>query len=222
MALNITNTRPNQIDYEELPYTDRLNYLGSIISRDRTDLDIQCRLNTVRNSLNMMNKGWPSSTYSTRTKMKLSQLCPHNSPVWFRVLGLIKTLHISHQEPQAFQLGFFMFSFKNSTLPCKFNNPFLMNSQIHNYNTGNAHSFRLPLCRTKTRLFSFYFKGPKFCNSLNSILTGSSSSASFRRKFKEFFLSMYWRFSMPKVRLFIKYIMYVCVYVCVCESRGLV
>ena len=64
-----------------------------------------------------------------------------------------------------FQLGFFMFSFKNSTLPSKFNNLFFMNSQIHNYNTRNAHSFRLPLCRTNTRLFSIYFQGPKFYNS---------------------------------------------------------
>ena len=29
-----------------------------------------------------------------------------------------------------FQLGFFMFSLKNSTLPSKFNNLFLINSQI--------------------------------------------------------------------------------------------
>jgi len=61
-----------------------------------------------------------------------------------------------------FQFGFFMFSFKNSTLPSKFNNLFFMNSQIHNYNTRNAHSFRLPRCRTNTRLFSIYFQGPKF------------------------------------------------------------
>ena len=31
-----------------------------------------------------------------------------------------------------------MFSLKNSTLPSKFNNLFLINSQIHNYNTRNA------------------------------------------------------------------------------------
>ena len=32
MALNVTNTRPVQIDNEELHYTDRFTYLGSIIS----------------------------------------------------------------------------------------------------------------------------------------------------------------------------------------------
>ena len=81
-----------------------------------------------------------------------------------------------------------MFSFKNSTLLSKLYNLFFMNSQIHNYNIRSAHSFRLPLCRTFTRLFSIYFQGPKFYNSLNSVITGSSSSASFKRKLKKFCL----------------------------------
>ena len=76
MALNATNTRPVQIDNEELHYTDRFTYLGSIISRDGgTDLDIQSRLNKARNSLDMMNKVWRSSTYSTRTKLNLYHSC---------------------------------------------------------------------------------------------------------------------------------------------------
>ena len=109
----------------------------------------------------------------------------NTSPI-FKELKLLK-FHDIH----SFQLGFFMFSLKNSTLPSKFNNLFLINSQIHNYNTRNAHLFRLPLCRTNTRQFSIYFQGPKFYNSLNSTITGSSSSASFKRKLKEFLLSTY-------------------------------
>ena len=109
----------------------------------------------------------------------------NTSPI-FKELKLLK-FHDIH----SFQLGFFMFSLKNSTLPPKFNNLCLINSQIHNYNTRNAHSFRLPLCRTNTRQFSIYFQGPKFYNSLNSTITGSSSSASFKRKLKEFLLSTY-------------------------------
>ena len=34
-------------------------------------------------------------------------------------------------------------------------------------------------------------QGPKFYNSLNSVITGSSSSTSFKRKLKEFPFSMY-------------------------------
>ena len=44
----------------------------------------------------------------------------------FKKLELLK-FHDIH----LFQLGFFMFSFKNSTLPSKFNNRFFMNNQIH-------------------------------------------------------------------------------------------
>ena len=88
-------------------------------------------------------------------------------------------------------IRFFLFSLKTSTLPSKFNNLFLINSQIHNYNTRNAHSFPLPQCRANTRQLSIYFQGPKFYNSLNSTITGSSSSASFKRKLKEFLLSTY-------------------------------
>ena len=109
----------------------------------------------------------------------------NTSPI-FKELKLLK-FHDIH----SFQLGFFMFSLKNSTPPSKFSNLFLINSQIHDYNTRNAHSFRLPLCRTNTRQFSIYFQGPKFYNSLNSTRTGSSSSASFKRKLKEFLLSTY-------------------------------
>ena len=112
--------------------------------------------------------------------------CDANTSPIFKELKLLK-FHDIH----SFQLGFFMFSLKNSTLPSKFNNLFLINSQIHNYNTRNAHSFRLPLCRTNTRQFSVYFQGPKFYNSLNSTISGSSSSASFKRKLEEFLLSTY-------------------------------
>ena len=109
MALNTTNTRPVQIDNEELPYTDRFTYLGSIISRDGgTDLGIQNRLNKARNSLNMMNKVWRSSTYMYSYQAEsLSQLRPHNSPVWFKMLarngeGFIKNLYISQQQSSAY------------------------------------------------------------------------------------------------------------------------
>ena len=77
MALNATNTPQVQIDSEELHYTDRFTYLGSIISRDGgTDLDIQSRLNKARNSLNMMNKVWLSHLQHSYQAEALSQLRP--------------------------------------------------------------------------------------------------------------------------------------------------
>ena len=48
---------------------------------------------------------------------------------------------LKFRDIHSFQLGFFMFLPKNSTLPSKFNNLFLINSQIHNYNTGMPTHF---------------------------------------------------------------------------------
>ena len=76
------------------------------------------------------------------------------SPI-FKELKLLK-FHDIH----LFQLGIFMFSFKNSTLPSKFNNFFLLNSQIHNYNTRNAQSCH---CAERTSgSFQFTFKVQNF------------------------------------------------------------
>ena len=80
-----------------------------------------------------------------------------------------------------------MFSFKNSTLPSKFNNFFSANNQIHKYNTRSAQSFRLPLSRTNTRRFSVYFQGPKFYNSLNAKITKSSSYTTLKKSLRNFF-----------------------------------
>ena len=72
----LTNDRSRLIMKNSLTHSDRFTYLGSIISRDGgTDLDIQSRLNKARNLLNMMSKVWRSSTYSTRTKLKLYHSC---------------------------------------------------------------------------------------------------------------------------------------------------
>ena len=132
--------------------------------------------------VNVQFRVWKVGEYPTLCN--LTEIA-HTGPI-FKELKLLK-FHDIH----SFQLGTFMFSFENSTLPSKFNNFFLLNSQIHNYNTRNAQSFRLPLCRTNTRKFSIYFQGPNFYNSLNSDITSSPSSASFKRKLKEFLLSRY-------------------------------
>ena len=53
--------------------------------------------------------------------------------------------------------------------------------------------FRLLLTLNITKIitinYNYYFHCPKSYNSLNSTITGSSSSASFKRKLKEFLLS---------------------------------
>ena len=108
MALNTANTRPVQIDNEEHPHTD-ISYLGSIVSRDGgTDMDIQSRLHKARNLLNMMNKVWHPSTYSTLTKLKLYHSCVlttllYGSECWHlteKDLSKLSTFHT--KEPSVY------------------------------------------------------------------------------------------------------------------------
>ena len=46
------------------------------------------------------------------------------------------------------QIGKVMYLYKNGLLPVSFNDMFLLNCDIHSYNTRNKNSFRLPYCRT--------------------------------------------------------------------------
>ena len=85
-----------------------------------------------------------------------SRYDPQTDPI-FKEQKLLK-----FQDIHLFQLGLCMISFKNSTLPSKFNYFFSMNNQIHNYNTRGAQSFRLLLSRTNARRFPFTFKVQSF------------------------------------------------------------
>lgn len=70
----------------------------------------------------------------------------------------------------------------------KFDNKFVLNSQVHSCNTRSINSFRLPYCRTNVRKFSICFEGPKFFNALASDVQNASSTADFTYKLKTFLL----------------------------------
>ena len=59
---------------------------------------------------------------------------------------------------------------------------------MENYNTRHPFSFRLSSCRTNMSLFSVFFQGPKFSNTLSSeIALETTSLASFKNNLKHFF-----------------------------------
>ena len=62
------------------------------------------------------------------------------------------------------QIGKVMYLYKSGLLPDSFNDMFLLNCDIHSYNTRSKNSYRLPYCRTNVRKFSLpiVFKGPKY------------------------------------------------------------
>ena len=109
----------------------------------------------------------------------------HTDPI-FKNLGILK-FHDIH----LLQLGLFMYSYQNRTLPLKFNCKFTLQRQIHSYNTRNSHAFRLPFCRTNIKQFSVFYQGPKFYNSLTTEIVNSTSPASFKKAIKVFICNNY-------------------------------
>ena len=89
------------------------------------------------------------------------------------------------------QLGLFMYSYQNHTLPLKFHCKFTLQSQIHSYNTRNSCKFRLSFCRTRTKQFFVFYQGPKFYNTLNTNIINASSPSSFKRAVKVFICNNY-------------------------------
>ena len=93
----------------------------------------------------------------------------HTDPI-FQNLGILK-----FHDIYLIQLGLFMYSYQNHTLPLKFHCKFTLQSQIHSYNTRNSCKFRLPFCRTRTKQFSVFYQGPKFYNTLRWLKTVSNT-----------------------------------------------
>ena len=103
----------------------------------------------------------------------------HADPI-FRNQGILK-FYVMH----LLQLGLFMYSHQNRTLPLKFDGKFTLQKEIHSYHTRNSHLYRLPVCRTNIKQFSVFFQGPKF---LSTEIVNSSSSVSFKKALKAFFV----------------------------------
>ena len=80
-----------------------------------------------------------------------------------------------------------MHLYKNGLLPNSFNDMFLLNCDVHSYNTRSKNSFRLPYCRTNVMKLSLRFQGPKIFYVLTSEIQNASSTALFNSKLKSFF-----------------------------------
>lgn len=114
-----------------------------------------------------------------------SRFDAHTNPI-FNTLQLLKFNDICK-----LQTGQFMFSCKNNLLPNYLQNLFILNSQVHNYNTRRANAFHTASARTKLRQFSVIFRGPIFYNSLNNDITISASLSYFSKKLKKYLCFLY-------------------------------
>ena len=77
-----------------------------------------------------------------------------------------------------------MHYYKNSLLPSKFMNAFLLSNETHSYNTRIGHAFNLPFCKTNARKFSVCNQGPKYLISLDKDICNSVSLSSFKSSLK--------------------------------------
>ena len=66
------------------------------------------------------------------------------------------------------QLGQFVYSYNNNSLPHAFKNMFPKNQSFHNYPTRRSNEFHLPLLRTLLAQNTFIYTGPRFWNSLDN------------------------------------------------------
>ena len=84
------------------------------------------------------------------------------------------------------QLGELMFYDKSSLLPVQFDKMFLINSEIHSFNTRNSFKYHVPPCRTNIRKFSVCFQGPKFFNSLPILFIYIYTTILFKKELKHY------------------------------------
>ena len=97
------------------------------------------------------------------------------------------------QDSYLFQLGQFMYNYKNEMVPSAFHDMFLQNNKYHKYPTRHGDNFNLPMLKTIFAQSTFIFSGPKFWNSLDKDIQQAPSINSFKRKLKVFLLLSYKR-----------------------------
>ena len=138
----------------------------------------------------MASLGWHGNASSTTNSQHMFNYFPaiakttydaHTDPI-FQNLGILK-----FHDIYLIQLGLFMYSYQNHTLPLKFHCKFTLQSQIHSYNTRNSCKFRLPFCRTRTKQFSVFYQGPKFYNTLNTNIINASLPFSLKEHLRHLF-----------------------------------
>ena len=107
----------------------------------------------------------------------------HSDPI-FKKLGILKFENI-----YKLQIDKFVYLYKAGLLPESFNNMFLLNCQVHPYNTRSSKSFHL---QDKCKEFSINFQGPNLFNTLSHQIQDATSIASLTTMLKTFLLS--WAF----------------------------
>ena len=109
----------------------------------------------------------------------------HSNPLFLNH----RTLKVS--DIYSLQLGIFMHQSISNNLPKSFQNMFMLNSQIHSYQTRHSDDFHIPCVYSSKSINCVSFQGPKYWNSLNDNIKRCRSPYMFKRKLKNILLEKY-------------------------------
>ena len=77
-----------------------------------------------------------------------------------------------------------MYKYSKDLLPPIFDNYFILNRCVNNYETRNANNLYVPFYHYKLSRSTIRFVGPKIWNYIDLFLKQSPSLSSFKKKFK--------------------------------------
>ena len=87
-----------------------------------------------------------------------------------------------------YNIAIFMYHCYNNLLPKALESFFLLNKDVHTYNTRNKDKYHPPLMRKQVAKSSIFYEGPLLWNSLPDCLIRSKSLNQFKRNYKKYLL----------------------------------
>ena len=91
-------------------------------------------------------------------------------------------------EIHVFKTALFMYRIHHDVAPVSFDNMFVRNSQIHNYDTRSRSKYHVPAFNLDTMKLSIRVKGVYIWNFVNSNVDAFCSFASFKISLRKFLL----------------------------------
>ena len=115
-----------------------------------------------------------------------------NSPYHAHTLPIFSQLNLLNvYDINRLNIAIFMFMCSRGLLPSPITSKFILNSNIHNYNTRNAVEYHLPKVRTNISKFTIFYKGPHLWSTIPNHLKNQPSLNSFKRSFRLFLSNLY-------------------------------
>ena len=97
----------------------------------------------------------------------------------------LKTKILPINDLISLEIAKFMFKLHKNLLPEVFNNYFILNSSVHNYNTRNAKNIHPPFNRTSMSQSSIFYHGSILWNNLPNFIKCSKTFNQFKRLYKK-------------------------------------